>query len=64
MPKKSKNNNKKVPNMSKVTIFGIFSFDKNKLIYVSLTEEDVWFEFDTNMYDEDTYVVVKLNVKL
>lgn len=50
--------------MSKVTIFGIFSFDKNKLIYVSLTEEDVWFEFDTNMYDEDTYVVVKLNVKL
>lgn len=64
MPKKQKINKGKIPSMSSVTIFGIFSFDDNKLIYVALSEEDVWFEFDTNMYEEDKYTVVKLNVKL
>jgi hypothetical protein len=64
MPKKQKINKEKIPSMSGVTIFGIFSFDDNKLIYVALSEEDVWFEFDTNMYEEDKYAVVKLNVKL
>lgn len=64
MPKKQKTVSRKIPSMSNVTIFGIFSFTKNKLIYVALSEEDVWFEFDINMYDEDKYTVVKLNVKL
>lgn len=64
MPKKQKTISRKIPSMSNVTIFGIFSFDDGKLIYVALSEEDVWFEFDTNMYDEDKYTVVKLNVKL
>lgn len=64
MPKKQKTTKSKIPSMSKVTIFGIFSFTENKLIYVALSEEDVWFEFDTNMYEEDKYTVVKLNVKL
>ena len=64
MPKKQKTTKSKIPSMSKVTIFGIFSFTGNKLIYVSFSEEDVWFEFDTNMYEEDKYTVVKLNVKL
>ncbi len=62
MPKKNKN--KKVPSMSNVTIFGIFSFDDCKLIYVSLSEEDIWFEFDSNMYDEDHYSVVRLPITL
>ena len=64
MPKKQKTTKSKIPSMSKVTTFGIFSFINNKLIYVALSEEDVWFEFDTNMYEEDKYTVVKLNVKL
>jgi len=64
MPKKQKTTKSKIPSMSKVTIFGIFSFINNKLIYVALSEEDVWFVFDTNMYEEDKYTVVKLNVKL
>ncbi len=64
MPKKNKKYKNKVPSMSDVTIFGIFSFDDSKLIYVTLYEDDVWFEFDTNMYDEDKYTIVKLNIKL
>lgn len=64
MSKKIKNKNNKVPNIKNVTIFGIFSFAQERLIFVSLNEEEVWFEFDFNMYDEDDYVVVKLPVTL
>ena len=53
-----------MPSMSNVTIFGIFSYYDNTLIYVALSEEDVWFEFDTNMYEDDIYTIVKLDVKL
>jgi hypothetical protein len=64
MPNKFKNKKNKVPNIENVTIFGIFSFAEEQLIYVSLDEEDVWFEFDFNMYDEDNYTVVKLPITL
>jgi len=64
MLKKIKTNKSKVPNISYVTIFGIFSFDDSRLIYVSLIEEDTLFEYDSNMYEEDKYAIVKLNVKL
>ena len=61
MPKKKKN--KKIPNDSKnITIFGIFCIRTSTLIKVDLIEDNIWFEFDMNMYDESEYSVIKLEV--
>jgi hypothetical protein len=46
------------------TIYGILNLKTNKLIKVDLDESALWFDFDMNMYDEETYSVVKLNILL
>ena len=65
MPKKpKKSGNSKVPSIVSVTIYGIFSLKDNVLIKVDLSEDNIWFEFDTNMYDDELYKVVKLQMHI
>jgi hypothetical protein len=65
MPKKPKKiGNNKVPSIVSVTIYGIFSLKDNVLIKVDLSEDNIWFEFDTNMYDDELYKVVKLQMHI
>jgi hypothetical protein len=65
MPKKPKKiDSKKVPCIKSVTIYGIFSLEDNALIKVDLSEDNIWFEFDTNMYDDELYKVVRLQVTI
>jgi hypothetical protein len=61
MPKKKKI--KEIPTDSKqITIFGIFCIRTSTLIKVDLIEDNIWFEYDTHMYDESEYSVIKLEV--
>lgn len=61
-PKKKRQLNKLKPNQYR--IYGIFDFDKKKLIYVNMSEEEVELEFDLVGYDEDRYDIVQFDVIL
>ena len=70
MPKNKNNSNnskknkkpslKKEKKPRKVKIFAIVDIVNRKLVSVGLNEEDVWFEYDLGLYDEDKYKVAKL----
>lgn len=64
MPKKKATN--KLPSNDKdvVLIYGIICLKTNKLLKVDLSEKEIWYEFNTSMYDESKYSVIKLEIKL
>jgi hypothetical protein len=65
MPKKQKNKKSEIlPYIKKIKIYGIFSVEKKTLIKVDISEENIWFEFDTNMFDDEKYKVVTLEISL
>lgn len=62
MPKKS---TEKIPyHGGEITIYGIFHLPTSKLIKVDLNQEEIFFEYDMNMYDSKEYCIVKLQVSL
>lgn len=48
----------------RIAIYGIFHLPSQKLIKVDLNEEDIWFEYEMSMYDENEYAVIKLFISL
>jgi len=47
-----------------VVIYGIICLKTKKLLKVHLSENEIWYEFNTGMYDINKYSVIKLDVKL
>lgn len=44
--------------MVAIQVFGIWSKEKNKMIYVNLEQEDIETEFEMEGYDDDKYAIV------
>jgi hypothetical protein len=45
-------------------IYGIICLKTKKLLKVHLSEKEIWYEFNTGMYDETKYTVIKLDIKV
>lgn len=48
----------------KLKIYGILCIKTKSLVKVELNEDDIWFEFDTNMYSDNEYKVVILQISI
>jgi hypothetical protein len=46
------------------TIYGIFDFQKNRLLKISLIQEDLELEYDLEGYDSDRYDIVSFQIKV
>ena len=64
MPKKNTANKLPSDNNESVVIYGIVCLKTNKLLKVDLSKKEIWYEFNTSMYDETKYSVIKLQIKL
>lgn len=64
MPKKKTTNKMPYGDNNTVAIYGIICLKTKKLLKVHLSENEIWYEFNTGMYDVDKYSVIKLDVKL
>lgn len=64
MPKKNTKNKMSYDDDVSVVIYGIICLKNKKLIKVHLSHKEIWYEFNTGMYDEDKYSVIKLAIKL
>ena len=64
MPKKKTTNKMPYDDIKNVVIYVIICLKTKKLLKVHLSENEIWYEFNTGMYDVDKYSVIKLDVKL
>lgn len=64
MPKKKTINKMPYGDNNIVVIYGIICLKTKKLLKVHLSENEIWYEFNTGMYDINKYSVIKLDVKL
>lgn len=64
MPKRKKDTKNKTPNIGENLIFGIVDFEIGKIVAVAMTEEEIWYEYDTQMMDHDRFQVAKFTVQL
>lgn len=64
MPKKKTTDKLPSDGSESAVIYGIVCLKTNKLLKVHLSEKEIWYEFNTGMYDEKKYSVVKLEIKI
>ena len=60
MPKKKKTSPSLPPNMVSLCVYGIWSKEAKKVIFVSLNFEDAEMEFDIEGYPENTHAIVQM----
>ena len=53
---------KKQIRKGKTQIYGIYSVDTRKVIYVNVNKEELEFEFDISDYNKDKYLIVTFDV--
>jgi hypothetical protein len=64
MPKKKQTNKLPCDDSDVAVIYGIICLKTKKLLKVHLSEKEIWYEFNTGMYDETKYSVIKLDIKV
>lgn len=64
MPKKKIENKLPCDDTESVVIYGIISLKTKKLLKVHLSNKEIWYEFNTGMYDEKKYSVIELHIKI
>ncbi len=50
--------------LNEFVIYGIFDFNANELVYVSVSEEQTEMEYDLGDYDEDRFDMVAFLIVL
>jgi hypothetical protein len=63
MPKKKKENKLPCDDIEFYVIYGIICLKTKKLLKVDLSNKEIWYEFNTGMYDETKYSVIELRIK-
>ena len=64
MNKKKKKLNLKSLKSKKYRIYGIYNFETDKMIFVTMDMDDAMFEFELNGYDPEVYDIVSFQVLL
>lgn len=59
----AKKRNSSKSNLVAIRLYGIWSRIKNKLVYVSVNEDDAEWEFDMGEYSEKKYALIILDTQ-
>lgn len=58
--KKRKTSKKQLPSFVSLLIYGIWSKEDKRVVFISLEQEDVETEYDLEGYSEETHVIVAM----
>lgn len=64
MPKKKVTNKLPYGDSKPIVIYGIIRLKTKKLVKVHLSHKEIWYEFNTSMFEKSKYSVVKLEIRL